>query len=198
MGECGHVLHVLEPYRIGGAVADADTDVDFSTITRSLEDLAIGDRPGSAPSCPRCDYVRISTDVVAVLRQTSEPLTALDDAAFSAAAPPFLPPTTRDVPYLKMRVATCRPVMRPVWIDTGQSIVVPWPDAAVAITAPAEGWRQVSPGDTITPPTPGEHTTWDVRLWVTLRCTSCCPDDCAVLTDSRMVGDLPVLSLIHI
>lgn len=176
-----------EPYRIGGAVLDTDEPVRLQRITLSLAD--VGQRVGRAARecCGSCKYVRVSTDLVAVVRQSEgDPLLALPNPVPIASNIN----TLRHVPYLKARVATCEPVVRPLFVDTGQVFVLPYNDATISILAPDVGWLRVRAGQPIPPPTPGQdHHTWDVWIWVTLACTRCCPDDCAVLTDSQTIAD---------
>lgn len=200
------------PVRVSGSLLfEAPTPhVHWTGITREL--TSVGPACCCCPS-EKCRYVRLSTSLVAVTRDSDVALGALPMQAPPAAR---LPPTNiinpggavpqvlqRFVPYIKARAVTCEPVQRPIFFDLGQSLVIPWCEGSIGIDVAPNSATQawvLNPGDGELLPMPGgdgqAHTFYDVWIWATAKCTTCCPEGSfAVLTDSELatVGGSPAL-----
>lgn len=192
--DCKHRDAQPDTVRVAGSIPIADAPIRWGRIRR----VALGLRP---PCCECRAHVQITTSLVTRVTQSDGPVLvqALPDA--------LDPRTIRFNPYIKVRVQTCR-YARPVWIDVGRTIVVPWDAASVSIVIPetvsADGITDVpaqwlvgpSEGVTIPRPIAGQNLQFDTRVWVSQKCTLCCEYQDAILTDSaigtRSPGALPI------
>lgn len=175
---------------VAGAIANVDDQIRWPRILRD----ALGIRP---PCCDCGCHVQLTTSMVVTVTESQGAEVPVTTAPPDAKDPRVL----RHCPYIKARIATCEPVVRPLFHDVGRSIVLPWPQAAISILVPETaspdggvtnlpaGWL-VDPrnDETITSPIDGAFLAWDAWIWTTVKCTKCCEPSDAILTDSAILS----------
>lgn len=165
---------------IAGSVVSGQ-QIGWETLTRELEVTR-------GCTWPEGTRVRVSTDLV--VRERAGSFTPLAENEIPNGR---LPATLRHCPWLKLRLAACDdPTIRPVWLDLGQSIVVPASSGSAAIVGPADrSFFLVTPANqgTEVPPAGAEQSTIDAWVYVRVEPTTCCEPSDALLTDSGIVPD---------
>jgi hypothetical protein len=164
-----------ESLRVAGSVVPGQ-QIGWQGLTREL--WAGADGCCGSP----WNRVKISTDLVVSARG--------GDFTPLAAPPPGLNPATlRHLPWLKLRVAGCRDgSQRPIWLDLGQTIVLPTRSASAAIVGPATFFEVAAANaDVVVPPGNAEQTTLDAWIIVRVEETTCCEPSDALLTDTAII-----------
>ena len=139
-------------------------------------------------TCPPGMRVKVSTELVVSVRAGSfAPLTEEEIPNGR------LPATLRHCPWLKVRVAGCDDnTVRPIWMDLGQSVVLPTRGASAAIVGPSSGlFFEVNGANRSVPvpPAAAEQSTIDAWIYVRVEATTCCEPYDVLLTDSATVPD---------
>lgn len=175
--DCSRVI--IKTDHVVGSVLPEQT-ISWETMARELTSLM----PRGFKVNPG-EHIRITTDLVQVTRTGAVALLPLEQEPN-----PLLPSTLRHVPWVKLRIAACGDRSNlPVWMDLGQSVVLPWHCVAAALVVPSESTFQIArdPDEPI-PPDNVEHETIDAWISVKLEPTCCCEPRCVTLTDSVLVG----------
>lgn len=172
-------------------IAEAVTHVAGSVVDGqqiSWQTLSAGREIFASRNCtyPPGMRVKVSSDLVVVVRSGSFPPLGEDEIPNGRA-----PATLRHCPWLKLRVAGCDDnTVRPIWMDLGQSVVLPTRGASAAIVGPGTGlFFEVNGGNrnVEVPPASSEQSTIDAWVYVRVEPTTCCEPSDVLLTDSVQV-----------
>lgn len=183
--------YTRESIHLAGALDALDSAIRLEQITTPIWSLT-----GASCCCRNpSPNNRVTVDGVVVQRFSAGPV-------FSSSPPipdGLLITTLRSIPWVKVRISSCVDGRgncgpggpRPVWIDFGQSILVPWRTVGITLMG-RQGWGEVQrPEQQFPPPVAGFHNRFDVFANVTIACTECCEGRCAILTDSQEGAEEP-------
>lgn len=176
MSSCVVPDHAELVIHVAGSVV-AGQQIAWQTMTRELAATrACEFGPGKR--------VKLSSDLVVVSRGGAVP--PLEDGSIPDGR---VPSTLRHLPWLKLRVAACGDdTVRPIWLDLGQSIVLPASAASAALVGHRTFFEVNSSNQGAdVPPASQEQSTLDAWIYIRVEETTCCEPYDVLLTDSAIV-----------